>query len=60
MQPYEKRIAAWQRVAELFDISAYASLVEEVSLEALPEAANRILKGEVRGRVLVNPKPITR
>lgn len=56
MQPYEKRIAAWQRVAELFDISAYGSLVEEVSLEALPEAGNRILKGEVRGRVLVRPK----
>ena len=56
MQPYEKRIAAWQRVAELFDISAYASLVEEVGLEALPEAASRILKGEVRGRVLVHPK----
>ncbi|MBN9333098.1 oxidoreductase [Devosia sp.] len=56
MQPYGRRIAAWQRVAELFDISAYASLVEEVTLEALPEAAGRILRGEVRGRVLVNPK----
>lgn len=56
MQPFEKRIAAWQRVAELFDTGAYASLVEEVTLEALPDAASRILKGQVRGRVLVNPK----
>jgi acrylyl-CoA reductase (NADPH) len=56
MQPYEKRVAAWQRVAGLFDIHAYGALVEQVSLEALPGAANRILKGEVRGRVLVRPK----
>jgi len=30
--------------------------VEEVTLETLPEAASRILKGEVRGRVLVHPR----
>ncbi|PXA88361.1 oxidoreductase [Nostoc sp. 3335mG] len=55
MQPYEKRIAAWQRVAESFDIGAYGNMVEEVGLETLPEAAARILKGEVRGRILVRP-----
>jgi len=56
MQPYEKRVAAWARVAELFDINAYASMVEEVGLDGLPEAAGRILKGEVKGRVLVRPR----
>lgn len=55
MQPYEKRTAAWARVAETFDISAYGAMIEEVSLETLPEAADRILKGEIRGRVLVRP-----
>lgn len=55
MQPYKRRIAAWTRVAELFDIGAYAGMVEEVGLEDLPNAAARILKGEVRGRVLVSP-----
>ena len=55
MQPYENRIAAWQRVAELFDTTAYGAMIEEVTLETLPEAADRILKGEIRGRVLVRP-----
>lgn len=55
MQPYEKRIAAWRRLAEIFDISAYAGMVEEIGLEALPNAAARILNGEVKGRVLVRP-----
>jgi acrylyl-CoA reductase (NADPH) len=55
MQPYARRIAAWQRIAEHFDIDAYADMVEEVGLEGLSVAAARILKGEVRGRVLVRP-----
>ena len=56
MQPYEARIAAWQRIAEVFDLDAYGALVEEIGLEALPEAAERILAGKVRGRVLVRPR----
>jgi acrylyl-CoA reductase (NADPH) len=56
MQPYAKRVAAWQRIAQLFDTGAYGDLVEEVGLAELPAAAQRILKGEVRGRVLVEPR----
>lgn len=55
MQPYDRRIAAWSRIAELFDVSAYAPMVEETGLEGLPAAATRILNGEIRGRVLVRP-----
>lgn len=53
MRPTEPRFAAWKRLAELFDAKAYADLVEEIGLEALPDAAGRILAGAVRGRVLV-------
>lgn len=53
MQECEARIAAWQRLATLFDADRYASQVEEVELEALPEAARRILAGQVSGRLLV-------
>lgn len=56
MQPYARRVAAWQRVAELFDLAAYEGMVEEIGLDTLPEAANRILRGQVRGRVLVRPQ----
>ena len=55
LQPYEKRVAAWQRLVEIFNRSVYADMVEEIGLEALPEAAARILKGQVKGRVLVRP-----
>ena len=53
MQPTATRVAAWKRIAETFDLAAYAGLVREVGLEDLPGAAAEILAGEVRGRVLV-------
>ncbi|MDB5615539.1 MAG: acryloyl-CoA reductase [Devosia sp.] len=53
MRPTEPRVAAWKRLGELFDAEAYAGMVEEIGLEGLPEAAERILAGEVKGRVLV-------
>jgi acrylyl-CoA reductase (NADPH) len=56
MQPFDARMAAWTRLASLFDFSAYAGNVEEVGLAALPEKAAQILKGAVKGRVLVNPR----
>ena len=55
MQPYETRILAWARLAGLFDFEGYAGQVEEVGLAGLPEAAERILRGGVAGRVLVKP-----
>lgn len=54
MQPYDARIAAWSRLAGLFDFPAYQGNVEEIGLEALPEKAAQILRGEVRGRVVVD------
>ena len=56
MQPYDARVRAWQRIAEIFDLEAYGALVEEIGLEQLPQAAERILAGQVRGRVLVRPR----
>ncbi|MHA6298019.1 acrylyl-CoA reductase family protein [Devosia sp. CAU 1758] len=55
MQPFDARMAAWSRLAGIFDFGAYGDNVEEVGLEALPHKAAQILKGEVKGRVLVNP-----
>ncbi|KFC70581.1 YhdH, a putative quinone oxidoreductase [Devosia sp. LC5] len=53
MQPYATRVAAWNRLGELFDFAGYEELVEEIGLEGLPVAAQRILAGKVMGRVLV-------
>lgn len=55
-QPYAKRVSAWDRLADLFVPSAYAGLIEDIGLEAVPEAAAAILKGRVKGRLVVNPR----
>lgn len=55
MQPYDARIAAWSRLAGLFDFAAYEANVEEVRLEDLSDRAGQILRGEIKGRVIVNP-----
>ncbi len=56
MQPFETRVAAWRRIAQIFDVQAYGSMVREIGLEDLPDAAREILAGEVKGRVLVRPR----
>jgi acrylyl-CoA reductase (NADPH) len=55
MQGAEARIAAWQRLVSLFEPDRYSALVEEIGLEALPDAATRILAGQVSGRLIVRP-----
>jgi acrylyl-CoA reductase (NADPH) len=56
MQPYAERVTAWSRISEQFDLAGYSPLVDEVGLERLPAAAEQILAGQVRGRILVNPR----
>lgn len=53
MQPYAARVAAWARLDETFDRTAYGGLVEEIRLAELPLAAERILSGKIRGRTIV-------
>lgn len=56
MQPYASRVAAWDRLVDLFVPAAFEPSVEEVRLEDLPGVAERILAGQVAGRVIVNPR----
>lgn len=56
MRPQAPRRAAWARLAQLFDAESYGALVEEVGLEQLPEAAKRIVAGQIKGRLLVRPR----
>ncbi|OPX56609.1 oxidoreductase [Oceanospirillum multiglobuliferum] len=55
MIPYERRVQAWQRIAKELPQEIMTQVVEEVSLEQVPEHAKNIIEGKVRGRVLVNP-----
>ncbi|MBB1486593.1 MDR family oxidoreductase [Oceanospirillum sediminis] len=55
MIPYERRVQAWKRLAEELPEEILDQVTEEVSLEQVPEYAQNIIEGKVRGRVLVNP-----
>lgn len=55
MQPQAARVAAWGRLAELFSADDYADLTREARLEELPDLAATILKGQLAGRVIVDP-----
>lgn len=56
MVPFEARQAAWDRLADLFAPAVYEPLVSEARLEDVPALAARILKGEIAGRVIINPR----
>ena len=51
--PFEKRQAAWEQVLELLPESYYQQAGQTISLDQVPEFADKIVKGQVTGRVLV-------
>lgn len=55
MQPYENRVAVWERLTSLFKPAAYERMVREVTLEELPEIGKAILQGGIKGRVICKP-----
>lgn len=53
MQPYENRVRIWQRLVEDLPMERLDALTEEIALTDVPSAASDILKGQVRGRLVV-------
>lgn len=54
LQPYDARYAAWKRLSTDLPIKKLDILTDTISLEAVPKAAEKILKGNVRGRLVVD------
>ena len=54
MQPYENRLRAWQRIAADLPMDRLEAMIEEATLADLPRLGADILKGKVRGRVVVD------
>ena len=52
--PFERRTQAWQRLAQLLPESFFALASETIALEQVPEYAEKIVQGQVKGRVLVS------
>lgn len=54
MCPAARRVEAWSRLAAEMPKDALDALTQEVPLSALPQQADRILKGQIRGRLVVD------
>ncbi len=55
MQPYERRVRVWERLANDVSVEKLESMLDTARLEDLPGLGRQILKGKVRGRVVVDP-----
>jgi acrylyl-CoA reductase (NADPH) len=54
MCPRDERVEAWDRLARDLPLGQLEAVTELVPLARLPELAPRILKGAVRGRIVVD------
>ncbi len=56
MLPYEARVAAWDRLTTLFAPAAFEPMTAEARLEDLPKLADAMLKGQLAGRAIIDPR----
>ena len=54
MQPYEARVKAWQRIASDLPKDRLEAMIVPATLADLPRLGADILKGQVKGRVVVD------
>lgn len=54
MQPYDTRLRAWARIATDLPMETLDAMVQPAVLSDLPALGRDILKGQVRGRVVVD------
>lgn len=54
MQPYEKRLAAWEKLSTALPMEKLEGMIQPATLAELPELGAKILKGQIKGRVVVD------
>ena len=54
MQPYDNRVRAWRRIASDLPMEKLEAMVQPATLADLPGLGRDILKGQVKGRVVVD------
>ncbi|MGR3698159.1 MAG: acryloyl-CoA reductase [Roseovarius sp.] len=54
MQPYANRVRAWDRIATDLPMDKLEAMITPATLEDLPRLGADILKGQVKGRVVVD------
>ena len=54
MARYDKRVAAWQLIAENMDEQLYTHIAKTITLNQCSEIANKMIAGEIKGRFVVD------
>ena len=54
MRPVKDRIDAWDRLAKVLDTNTLDNVATEIGLAQVCDTAQRLLDGQVRGRIVVN------
>ena len=54
MQPYDNRVRAWKRIASDLPMDKLEAMIQPATLSDLPKLGADILKGQVKGRVVVD------
>ncbi|MGR3759200.1 acryloyl-CoA reductase [Roseobacteraceae bacterium NS-SX3] len=54
MQPYANRVRAWERIAKDLPMGKLEAMIQPAALGDLPQLGKDILKGQVKGRVVVD------
>ena len=54
MQPFANRVRAWERIASDLPMEKLEAMIQPATLGDLPELGRAILKGQVKGRVVVD------
>jgi len=54
MQPYDNRVRAWARIAKDLPMDKLDAMIQPATLSDLPQLGRDILKGQVKGRVVVD------
>lgn len=54
MASYDKRVAAWQLIAENMEEQLYTHIAKTITLDQCSEIANKMIAGEIKGRFVVD------
>jgi acrylyl-CoA reductase (NADPH) len=52
--PQPRRLAVWSRLAQDLPLDKLEAMMQEAPLEAVPELSQQILKGQIKGRVVID------
>lgn len=54
MQPYQSRLKAWNRIASDLPLDKLDAMIEHATLADVPSLCDQILKGQIKGRIVVD------